>query len=263
MHRILVPLLFLVQIAQSQDFSLTTFPDRKIFHTFRADALAHQLSLSRVTNNRDWIGAIGGSLPLVQAHVPSVIQLSVGATVFNRIIKTPGHISVHTVDYRIDFPVDLRIDSFAVRAAYGHISSHYADDGIEQLGKTSISSVKDYVLAGLWWYTPVEAVKTYASIIFNYHNEPVIDKRWLVQCGVESTGWQVTNFASVYGAVDIKLKQEVGWGSTQSYQVGVSLFSRGPSSLRIAYTHRRGFDDRGQLFDQKETADLISLYIDL
>jgi hypothetical protein len=73
----------------------------------------------------------------------------------------------------------------------------------------------------------------------------------------------VADYAQLYGALDIKAKEEVSWGSIQSYQVGVKLFGRNNYSLRVAYTLRRGFEERGQFFDRRETINLISVFLDL
>ena len=52
------------------------FPGTKIFPSLTADALTHQISLSHVTENRDWVGTIGGSIPIVQANLPmSLLRL--------------------------------------------------------------------------------------------------------------------------------------------------------------------------------------------
>jgi len=95
-----------------------------------------------------------------------------------------------------------------------------------------------------------------------YHNVPIRSKNWALQLGGEAGNVTVHPLVQLYCAVDLKLKQEVSWGSTQSYQIGARLFTRGLRSLRIAYTLRRGFDERGQFFDQQEDANIISAFID-
>lgn len=234
----------------------------RFFPAFRADALAHQLSLSRVTDNRDWIGVIGATIPLLQLNARPAIQAGVGASVFNRILKTPGHITVSTVDYKVDFPIDVRLKLLTVRVGYGHISSHYADDGIEQLGKASISSVKDYVQTGVIMEMPEILGRFYGQAIYNYHNEPDPDRRWTLQVGIEGGEVALISFLTMYAAADIKVKEEVGWGSTQSYQIGVVLFERERYGLRFAYTHRRGFEERGQMYSEKVNANVLSFCID-
>ncbi|HXG00162.1 MAG TPA: hypothetical protein VNL69_05215, partial [Bacteroidota bacterium] len=115
-HSYLLCILLVYHSAVAQDTASAVrfFPPTKIFPLFTADGLAHQLSLSRVTENRDWIGAIGGSVPALQIELSgATLQASVAVTVFNRLVKTPGHLEVYTVDYKVDFPIDVRFEQFA------------------------------------------------------------------------------------------------------------------------------------------------------
>lgn len=239
--------------------SLTVLPAGRFMPRRTADALSHQLSLSRVTDNREWIGAIGLELPLLQWG--DRVQAGAGASVFNRILKTPGHITVVTVDYRVDFPVDLRLDSLRVRLAFGHISSHYADDGIELLGRRSISSVRDYLHAGAGWTFGRGLL--YAGVTHHYHNEPVSGKPWELQAGGEVSVVRFSESGAVYAAADVKLKQDVGWGTTRSLQAGVRLFEGERGSVRLAFTRREGFEERGQLYNERRTAHLLSVSLDV
>ncbi len=245
-----------VHSAPGQEVRL--LPGAPLFPRFSADALAHQLSLARITDSREWIGAIGLAGPLLQwgDHV----QAGAGATVFSRLLKTPGHITVTTVDYRVDFPVDLRLDSLRLRAALGHVSCHYADDAIEQMGTRSISSVRDYVLVAAAWMAP--GGHGYLSAVCNYHLEPAFGP-WQLQGGAVWTLAEPAPWLGVIGAVDVKLKQDVGWGSTQSYQLGIRLAGGGGRSALLAWTHRRGFEERGQLYDRRTIFNQIGVVLEL
>lgn len=255
----LLAVLVLASTLPAQGQELEVFPAVPFFPNFPADALAHQLSLSRLTDTREWIGAIGLEAPLLQYG--DRVQWGVGATVFNRLLKTPGHITVSTVDYRVDFPADVRLDSLRLRAAYGHISSHYADDGIEQLGKRSISSVRDYLLASGAWM--LGGGFLYATAICNYHNEPVANRKWQLQTGGEIGLVRLWNEGRITCAWDLKMKEDVGWGTTQSYQIALLMFEGSGRAVRLAYTHRRGFEERGQVFDQRAVLNLIGVCLDL
>lgn len=247
----------------SQTLQVSAFPLEKIFPSFKADALSHQLSISRVTDNRDWIGVIGGSLPVIEADGQTFwAQVTIAASAFNRIVKTPGHITVYTIDYKVDFPVDVRFGDWMFRLGYGHISSHYADDGIELLGSSSISAVKDYLCFGVAHDLFMINGFAYGTVQFNYHNEPIFDKRWMLQCGGELCIMGLSDISSVYGAVDVKIKEEVGWATTQSYQIGLKMFESKSRCLRVAYTHRRGMEERGQVFNRRAEVNLFSLFID-
>src|SRR5512132_4290826 len=70
------------------------FPGKRIFPRLTADALEHTLSLSKVTENRDWMGTIGASVPLVQIAGGSYsVQAGLAVTTFNGLIKPPGHLT--------------------------------------------------------------------------------------------------------------------------------------------------------------------------
>lgn len=263
---VLLCLLLLVHhTARAEDTSsaFRFFPSAKIFPLFTADGLAHQLSLSRVTENRDWIGAVGGSLPAVQLDLPgATLQASVAVTVFNRLVKTPGHLEVYTVDYKVDFPIDVRFEQLALRVGLGHLSCHFADDALELYGKRSIQHVNDYVTLAGALDIPLIGGYVYAGTNYSYGTQPIQHRPWLLQAGAQFGNIVVHELVSLYGAVDVKVKQEVGWGSTRSIQVGARFFPHEPRGVRIAYTLRMGFEDRGQFYLNTTTLNLLSLFID-
>lgn len=239
------------------------FPGTKIFPLFTADGLSHQLSLSRITENREWIGAVGGSVPLVQWTSGNLkLQTGVAVTIFNRLIKTPGHLEVSTVDYKVDFPVDVRLGALALRVAAGHISCHFADDAIELHGRRSIQHVNDYItLAASYDIAPTGGY-VYGGFNYSYGTQPVQHKPWLFQFGSHIANVPVHDEVTLYGAFDVKIRQETGWGSTRSIQMGAKLFARTHLGLRLAYTLRMGFEDRGQFYLTSTTYNLFSAFID-
>ena len=263
-------LLFLILItltgngsAQEDSAVVQFFPGRKIFPRFTADGLSHGLSLSRVTENREWIGAVGGSIPVLQLNIrDATMQGSVAVTIFNRLIKTPGHLTVYTVDYKVDFPIDIRFSDLALRAAVGHISCHFADDAIEILGKRSIQHVNDYVTLAAAYDIPQILGYVYAGCNYSYATQPVPHKPWLLQIGADVAHVALHEDISVYAALDLKVREEVGWGSTRSIQVGFRLFPRMNYQLRLAYTLRMGYEDRGQFYLNRETLNLVSAFLD-
>lgn len=242
---------------------VTFLPAEKIFPLCTADALSHQFSLSRVTDNQDWIGVAGASIPLAELQQQGFrLQASIAASMFNRLLKTPGHIRVNTVDYKVDIPFDLRLDAYAFRFGYGHISSHYADNGILVLGNTARSYIKDYLMAGASRDIGAAFGEIYLAVTYNYHSVPVEGKPLVVQLGGTFLRIPLTTWLESYCAVDWKLKQEVAWSATQSYQIGGRLFRRGDTAVRVFYTFRTGSEERGQLWDERATANLVGVAID-
>jgi len=239
-------------------------PGEKIFPRFTADGREHQMSLSAITKNREWIGAVGASVPVIQVNPRgTTLQASVAATIFNRLVKTPGHLTVYTIDYKVDLPFDLRISRLAIRTGLGHISCHFADDALELYGERSIQHVNDYIILGVAYDVPGLQGYLYARANYSYGTQPVPDRPWLLQFGGDLGNIPLFQDVAVYGAFDIKVKEETGWGSTQSYQAGVKLFAHGSRQLRLAYTLRLGYDERGQFYLDRDTLQLISVFLDL
>lgn len=253
------------QVADAEETPafIKIFPGEKIFPRCTADGLAHQLSLSRVTENRDWIGAVGGSIPMIQLNLENMkLQASVAVTIFNRLIKTPGHITVVTMDYKVDLPIDFRFSELALRVAFGHISCHFADDAIELFGKKSIQHVNDYITLAAAYDVRAIQGHVYGGFNYSYATQPIPYKPWLLQIGADFGNIRLHDEVTVYGAIDVKVREEVGWGSTRSFQVGFKLFPRMNFGLRVAYTLRMGFEERGQFYLNRETLNLISAFID-
>lgn len=256
--------LFLQILFGADSLTVDLFPGKRIFPRLTADGLEHTLSLSKVAENRDWMGTIGASVPLLQVNANSTrAQIGLAVTTFNGLIKPPGHLDVYTIDYRVDFPVDVRFGALALRAGPGHISSHFADDALELLGKHSIQVIKDYIAAGVSYDLPGIGGYVYGRTDYIYHFVPYRDLHWQFQIGGEIGNLLPAGVVRPYGAIDVKVKQQVGWGTTQSYQLGVRFVVKENLPVRVAYTYRTGFDERGQFFDQKEDINVFGIYLDL
>lgn len=242
---------------------VTFLPAGKIFPLFTADALSHQLSLSRVMDNHDYIGAVGGSVPMIQVDFPGVqTQASVAVTLFNRLVKTPGHLEVYTIDFKVDVPFDVRFSDFALRLAFGHISCHFADDALELFGKKSIQHVNDYMSLAAAYDIAVIGGYVYGGFNYSYGTQPVQHRPWLLQVGTHFGNIVIHEDIALYGALDVKIRQENGWGSTRSIQVGAQLFPYANRHIRFAYTRRTGFEDRGQFYLSTTSLNLISIFFD-
>lgn len=264
MFRLSFVLIFIAaSLTNAEEPTVQYFPAKKLFPLLTADGLSHQLSLSRVTENHDWIAAVGGAIPMAQVNLTDVrIQGSVAVTIFNRLVKTPGQLEVYTIDYKVDVPFDIRFKELALRFALGHISCHFADDAIELFGKRSIQHVNDYFTIAAAY--DVEAIRGYVYGGFNYSygTQPIQHKPWLLQAGAHFGNVKVHEDISLYGALDVKVREENGWGSTRSIQIGARFFPHQNVGARLAYTHREGFEERGQFYLDTTTLNLISAFID-
>jgi hypothetical protein len=247
----------------SQTFDVEIFPDEKIYSYHLADAISPQLSLAKHFETSEWFGNIGYYLSAANLSFnKQIFQISLAATVFNTIVKTPGHIKVYTVDYLVDIYADTKINgNFIGRFTYGHLSAHYSDDGIIQLNVYPINYVRDYVALHSEYLINNINGKIYLGGFYNFHNEPVQDKHLTVQLGGDASV-KIAGDLFFFGAFDIKIKSDVNNGTTQSFQAGViypySTFPR----IRFAFTHRRGFEERGQLFNSKDIKNMLGIYFD-
>jgi hypothetical protein len=258
---ILLILIYPVQF-YTQQFEITLLPEEKKYEGYYADALAHQFSLSKHLESSEWFGNIGNVLTLADITLMNIpFQISGAATIFNTIIKTPGHIQVYTVDYLVDFYADIALtESIIGRFQLGHLSAHYSDDGITELGFYPINYVRDYAALHVQYLLDITNGKVYSGVFYNFHNEPE-PAEITIQFGADAEKL-ITKLFSFYAALDIKVKSEVNYGTTQSFQTGIKFYGSGSYALRIAYTHRRGFEERGQLFAQKDIKNSLGFYFD-
>jgi len=249
----------------ARDLSLTVLPEERIFPRLHASGQTHQLGIAKDLSSRLWLGDIGGERPLFGlSGGPVDIQAGIGATVHAGIVRRPPLLQVMTVDFVVDFPVDIRITrDFSVRTGYGHHSAHLADDGIEALALTSINYAKDYLTLLGAYLLPAQRAMVYAGGRYDFHTLPVTDKHLVAQLGGEIQPVELFTGCRLYAALDIRCKEETHWRSIQSYQVGCMLTGHMATAVRIAYTLRTGSDDRGQFYDRELTTSLFGVYIDL
>ena len=242
----------------SKPGDVTLFPDSSVFPRLPAEGLAHGVSLTNIVDTREWIAALGWEMPVLEiGRGTPAVQIGLGATAFSGLLKTAGHLSVQTVDYRVDMPVDVRFNRCVFRTGVGHISSHLVDDAIEQEGRQSIQYVKDYLFLFGATGVPWTRGYVYAGTFFRYHSLPGPDNRWAVQLGGQLVSFPISSDVSGYVAVDVTLAQENSWGSRQRYEAGIRLDPGGSVKVRFALAHARGFDDRGQFFDRKRIDTMV------
>jgi len=242
----------------------SVFPQERHFPRLLADGTAHQLGIDKDLLTRQWIGHIGALRPVAELSFSGyAAQVGVGATVHTSILREPGVLQVVTADFSVDFPVDIKVcETLVLRTGYGHFSSHLVDDGIEILQKQPANYAKDFVTLLGALALPDIGGHAYGGGRWDFHSLPEESKHWVVQFGLEAGNVLLWPDVRLYAAMDVKLKSEVAWGSTQSYQLGIKFFEHNGSALRIAYTYRTGFDDRGQFYREKSDFSLVGLFFD-
>ena len=242
----------------------SVFPEKRLFPRLLADGTSHQLGIDKDLLTRQWIGHIGAVRPVAEVtFCGHAVQVGIGATVHTSILREPGVLQVVTADFSVDFPVDIQVSSaLTLRTGYGHFSAHLVDDGIEILQKQSVNYAKDFITLLGAFALPTIGGHVYGGGRWDFHSLPEESKHWMVQCGFEAGNVLLWPEVRLYAAMDLKLKSEVAWGSTQSYQLGVKFFERNDSALRIAYTYRTGIDDRGQFYREKSDFSLVGVFFD-
>ncbi len=240
------------------------FPEKELFPRRVADGQTPQLSLSKDLDSKRIIGSIGGLQRFYETTLGGMpLQIGIGATVYGNFIRKPDVLDVVTVDFFVDFPVDLKIsDALALRTGWGHYSAHLADDGIEALQLHSINYAKDYIPLVAAYFIPRIRGFIYGGFRFDYFTIPAYGKHWVLQIGSEFARIPLFPGLEAYGAIDLKARQEVNFASTRSFQLGVRALVFGPHDVRLAYTYRTGAEERGQFYTEQTTASLIGAFLD-
>jgi hypothetical protein len=263
---ILLPVAGQTHAQQPADSSfIRFFPAEHLFPRLTADGTAHQLGIAKDLQSRLWVGTVGAQRPVMQLSLGSVdLQAGIGATVQTSLIRKSPLLQVVTVDFFIDFPVDIRLSpSLTLRTGYGHHSAHLADDGIELLDIHSLNYAKDYVSLAAAYALPCIRGFVYGGGRMDFHSLPETTSHWVLHWGSEFARVSLLPSLTLYAAVDFRFKEENAWRSTQSYQIGMKLFSSPTGALRIAYTYRTGVDDRGQFYRQITDLSMLGVYLDL
>lgn len=244
--------------------ALVFFPSAHIYPRMYADGVAPGFGVSKDFRSAMIYGSLGGQIPLLEVNVlGTMFQAGAGAAVLTSIIKRPRLLQVVTIDFLVEFPVDVRLsERLTLRTGYGHFSAHFADDGIEILGRSSINYAKDYLMLFASSTLPALNGVVYAGGHWNFHSLPGEELHWIGQTGFEAGNLQLFAEGFLYAAMDIQCKSEVAWATTQSYQCGIRLFPRNERAVRITYTYRTGIDDRGQFYRERSTRHMVGVYLD-
>jgi hypothetical protein len=244
--------------------SLRWYPSEAIFPRRVADGQTPQLSLNKDMDSKRIIGSIGGLQRFFETSLCGLpLQVSIGATVYGNFIRKPDVLDVVTVDFFVDFPVDIKLsDRVRLRTGWGHYSAHLADDGIETLNLHSINYAKDYIPFVGAYMIPAIGGFVYGGCRFDYYTIPEKGQHWVLQAGTEFGNIRFSRSWSVYAAVDVKSRQEISWASTRSFQLGLKTLEDGSRALRFAYTYRSGAEERGQFYSQESTVSLVGVYLD-
>lgn len=270
--KILAFLIFFSSISFSQSshenkFSLELLPSKHIAPLFTANTTEHRITISKIFEVNKYIGGMGGRFPLALAKYEGITgQLVIASTGYVHLRRTPGHLQVETIDFFVDFFVDIVLNKeWTIRSGFGHTSQHFVDDAFEILGyKNSINYVRDYFKIFVLKKTDILKGFLYAGTYYNYHfiiNTPTKNKM-IYEFGGEVLNTNLTDVIIIYVACDIKIHGELHYGTTQNYQIGIKIGEEYGHTLRLAYNYRTGLEERGQFYNQRVRWNTLGLYFD-
>jgi hypothetical protein len=255
------------------EFSL--LPMRHLIPVWSANSTAHRISASKIMENNNYIGSMGGVFPLISAaQEEKVVQVSIASTLYTQLERPPKHLQVINVDFFVDLFVDVSLnENLVLRSGFGHTSQHLTDDAIEILGYgRSINYLRDY--CQLFGMLKAEAIKgfVYGGAYYNYKFKTQAAGKYdvpddapnpmIYEMGTEITPLQVGASSFVYAGVDIKLRGEAKFGASQNYQIGIKHVNDLGRTIRFAFNHHAGLEERGQFFVLHNTFNTFSLYFD-
>lgn len=247
------------------DSLLTIFPVKKLVPEFIADGTAHRFSIGKAFQVNHVYGSIGGTLPLFESPVVGkAIQVGFGVSVYTQ-MHPHQNIAIISTEFYIDYMlIDIAWnDNVFSRLGFGHTSHHLGDNAFAVLQKTKpIDYSRDYV-EGFLGYTD-SSMRVYAGANYGYGfiiDHPV-SKKWMFETGIEASIMQLGQGLVVFGAMDVKLRQELQYGSTVRFQGGVQFHNGTDRLFRLALTHQTGLEERGQFHGQRLVVTTVGLMVE-
>lgn len=264
---LLVIILSLPVRAGSFDSLITFLPTEKRTAVFSADGNAHRISYNKLTNRGSLIGSMGGIFPVANIRVFDVdAQLSLASSIYTFLNNAGIRFQVVNVDFFVDVYADISLSrSSTLRIGGGHTSQHLSDDAFESLGFVrSVNYARDYYQLFVIHRVPMIRGVVYGGTYYTHSFliDTRIDGQWLFQAGGEFLNTIVYGPVQCYAAVDVKVRGELKFGSTQSYQAGFKVVNTALSSIRLAYTFRTGVEERGQFYDRRNDYHTIGMFFD-
>jgi len=261
-------ILFSLSLLKAQDSSvITLFPDEKYIPSFTASGTEHRISYAKQLNNNSFTGSLGGLFPAALVNYKGIkCIVSIGSTLYTTLKSAGIRYNVTNADFYVDVLFDFYLSDYsALRFGSGHTSHHLVDDGVAAIGAASvINYARDYYQ--LFYVHQVSVLRGFAYGGTYYSHSFLINSRrdgqFLLQLGADGGNITLWKPIVAYAAFDFKLRSEVTYGSTQSYQAGIRVMNEHFRSIRIAYTYRTGIDDRGQFYNQRNTQHSLGLYFD-
>jgi len=247
------------------DSLFTVFPQKRLVQEFVADGTAHRFSIGKALQENHIYGSIGGTLPLIESPlVGKRIQASFGVSVSTQ-LHPQQNIAVISTEFYIDYVLldVVWTDNIFSRIGMGHTSHHLGDNAFDVLQITKpIDYSRDYVEAFAGYSDSSFRVYTGANYGYGFVIDHPIGKRWMFEAGIEGSLVRLGEGLVGYGAMDVKLRQELQYGSTIRFQGGIQFQNGLERLFRLALTHQTGLEERGQFHGQRLVVTTIGLIIE-
>lgn len=270
---VLLCLCYTLSVADDETNAIL-LPKTHVMPLWSANSTAHRISAAKMFENNNYIGSMGGAFPLVSvSRGDKVIQASIASTLYTQLVRPPGHLQVVNVDFFVDLFFDVLVaENVVVRFGPGHTSQHLTDDALELLHyPPSINYVRDYWQLFGCYQIPQFQGNLYGGFYYNYKfktqdfdpNTPDdAANRMIYEFGGEIAPVRLAPSVFIYTGLDLKLRGEASFGASQNYQVGVKYSNSDGRTVRFAFNHRAGLEERGQFFLQHNTFNTFALYFD-
>ena len=248
-------------------FAYTFLPSQHLMPILSANSTAHRISIFKITENGCYIASMGGVFPLASAsYKKRIFQLSIASSLYTQLLKSPGHLEVINADFFADIYFDIAVSkNIIIRFGKGHTSQHLVDDAIEILNYTkSINYVRDYYSLFCMYKSDALKGNFYIGTYYNYNFKIPYDisNTMIYEAGIENSPIRLLKSTFIFWGLDIKLRGELNYGTSQNYQLGIKYDNLYGRTIRFAVNHRAGFEERGQFYNQKNKFNSIGIYFD-
>ena len=251
----------------AQERIITFLPEKKFVPSFTASGTEHRISYAKSLTEGSFIGSLGGFFPAALITIDGKeCLIGVGSTLYTTLQSGGVKYNVTNADFYVDLTFDVPVaEQSVVRFGAGHTSHHLVDDGVATRGAGAVLNyARDYYQ--LFYMHKLSLIRgflyggTYYTYSFLINSRR--DGQFLFQIGTDGGNIPFYKSVALYGAVDFKVRSEVNYGSTQSYQVGIRTMNEQYRAIRFAYTYRTGVDERGQFYDQYIHQHSLGLFFD-
>lgn len=253
-------------LACAPDSLITLFPEKHLVHEFIADGSAHRFSIAKAFQGSHIHASVGGTLPLLESRILGTrMQLSLGASVSTQ-LHPQQNIAVISTEFYLDYLlIDIQwTPNLFSRLGMGHTSHHLGDNALTLLqGRMPIDFSRDYIKGFLGYMDDGTRIYAGADYGYGFVIEHPVSKHWLIQAGLEKTMVRFGEGLQVFGAIDIKFRQEDAFGSTQRFQTGIEFRNGTERLFRLALTHQTGLEERGQFHGERTIITTLGIVIEL